>query len=189
MRSLGPEEKALWDRVAATIRPLSRQPTGSSPDERAEPPARSERAAEDRRTSSPGRQPLKRPPPPAKVGNFPTQSLDSHWDRRLRSGEVQPDRVLDLHGMTLDTAWSAIDRALERAIAEGGRTLLLITGHARPGDPPVERGRIRAAVHDWLAASRHSSSIAAVRGAHRRHGGGGSLYIILRRKRSGSTIF
>jgi DNA-nicking Smr family endonuclease len=32
-----------------------------------------------------------------------------------------------------------------------------------------------------LAASRHSSRIAAVRGAHRRHGGGGSLYIILRK--------
>lgn len=124
---------------------------------------------------------------PPKTHNQSSATLDSHWDRRLRSGTVEPDRVLDLHGMTLDKAWSAIDRALERAIAEGSRTLLLITGHARAGEPPVERGRIRAAVHDWLAASRHSSSIAAVRGAHRRHGGGGSLYIILRRKRPRST--
>ena len=61
------------------------------------------------------------------------------------------------------------------------RVLLLITGHARPGEPPVRRGRIRAAVIDWLAASRHREQIAAVRGAHRRHGGGGSLYVILRR--------
>jgi len=100
----------------------------------------------------------------------------------LRSGAVQPDRVLDLHGMTLDTAWAAIDWALEQSVAVGDRILLLITGHHRPGDAPVQRGRIRAAVHDWLAASRHSSKIAAVRGAHRRHGGGGSLYIILRRR-------
>jgi DNA-nicking Smr family endonuclease len=48
----------------------------------------------------------------------------------------------------------------------------------------VQRGRIRAAVHDWLAASRHSAEIAAVRGAHRRHGGGGSLYLVLRRRGS-----
>ena len=41
---------------------------------------------------------------------------------------------------------------------------------------------IRAAVHDWLTASRHASAIAAVRGAHARHGGGGSLYIVLRRR-------
>ena len=84
--------------------------------------------------------------------------------------------------MTLDTAWRVIDRALEQAVNRGERVILLITGHHRPGEPPVERGRIRAAVHDWLAASRHAHRIAAVRGAHRRHGGGGSLYIILRRR-------
>ena len=102
----------------------------------------------------------------------------------MRSGSVEPDRVLDLHGMNLDGAWTAIDRTLEQAIARGERVVLLITGHHRPGDPPVQRGRIRAAVHDWLAASRHAAEIAAVRGAHRRHGGGGSLYLILRRRPS-----
>jgi DNA-nicking Smr family endonuclease len=109
------------------------------------------------------------------------KTLDGSWDKKLRGGTVEPDRVLDLHGMNLDTAWSAIDIALGRAIADGERVVLLITGHHRPGEPPVQRGRIRAAVHDWLAASRHAGAIAAVRGAHRRHGGGGSLYIILRR--------
>jgi DNA-nicking Smr family endonuclease len=84
--------------------------------------------------------------------------------------------------MSLDTAWRAIDRGLDQAIGRGDRVVLLITGHHRPGHPPVRRGAIRAAVHDWLAASRHASDIAAVRGAHRRHGGGGSLYVILRRK-------
>jgi len=60
--------------------------------------------------------------------------------------------------------------------------VLLITGHRREGDPPLARGRIRAAVDGWLAASRHAASIAAIRGAHRRHGGGGSLYLVLRRR-------
>jgi DNA-nicking Smr family endonuclease len=110
------------------------------------------------------------------------QTLDGSWDKKLRSGDVDPDRTIDLHGMNLDTAWTTIDRGLEQALARGDRILLLITGHHRPGDPPVQRGRIRAAVNDWLAASRHARDIAAVRGAHRRHGGGGSLYLILRRK-------
>jgi len=108
-------------------------------------------------------------------------TLDGSWDKRLSSGSVEPDRVVDLHGMTLDGAWRTIDRELDRAVASGDRVLLLITGHQRSGEPPVRRGAIRAAVHDWLAASRHASDIAAVRGAHRRHGGGGSLYLILRR--------
>jgi DNA-nicking Smr family endonuclease len=108
-------------------------------------------------------------------------TLDGSWDKKLRSGSVEPDRILDLHEMTLDGAWAAIDLNLDRAIARGDRVVLLITGHHRRGEPPVQRGKIRAAVHDWLAASRHAHRIAAVRGAHRRHGGGGSLYIILRR--------
>jgi DNA-nicking Smr family endonuclease len=106
----------------------------------------------------------------------------------LKAGSVEPDRIVDLHGHSLDRAWRAIDLALERAIESNERIVLLITGHARPGDAPVERGKIRSAVNDWLTASRHSPRIAAVRGAHRRHGGGGSIYIILRRNRSGSTL-
>jgi DNA-nicking Smr family endonuclease len=122
--------------------------------------------------------------PPAHPRTVPIaeKTLDGSWDKRLRSGDIQPDRVLDLHGMSLDSAWAAIARGLDQAIARGERVMLLITGHHRAGEPPVQRGRIRAAVHDWLAASHHASDIAAVRGAHRRHGGGGSLYLILRRK-------
>jgi DNA-nicking Smr family endonuclease len=125
----------------------------------------------------PPRTPALAPASKPAIGN----TLDSSWDRKLRSGDVQPDRIVDLHGHNLEGAWQAIDRALEKALVNSERVLLLVTGHARPGDPPVRRGRIRAAVHDWLAASRHRERIAAVRGAHRRHGGGGSLYVILRR--------
>ena len=175
MRSLSPDEADLWARVAATIRPLSREPIKLQIPEtvRESPSAKAVIAA---RPKVSGR------PPPAAVKPRPGTTLDGSWDRRLKGGTIVPDRTLDLHGMNLDRAWQAIDRGLEQAIAAGDRVLLLITGHHRPGDPPVERGRIRAAVHDWLAASRHASRIAAVRGAHRRHGGGGSLYIVLRRR-------
>jgi len=108
-------------------------------------------------------------------------NLDSHWERRLRGGTVAVDRTLDLHGHSLEKAWDALDRTLELAITAGDRVVLLVTGHHRPGEPPVQRGKIRAAVHDWLAVSRHADRIAAIRTAHRRHGGGGSLYLILKR--------
>ena len=174
MRSLAADEAELWARVTATIRPLSRdvadraiaQPSEAQP---GTPPAPTPRPA-----------PFAKPPAPRPHA---TATLDGSWDRKLGSGTVQPDRVLDLHGRNLDQAWQAIDDTLERAIAAGDRVLLFITGHAPAGAPPVERGKIRAAVHDWLAASRHARHIAAVRNAHRRHGGGGSLYIVLRRAR------
>lgn len=174
VRSLTPDEAQLWAKVTASIRPLSRVPIEE--ETAAAPPPETPPAAVRRAPPPPRRIPA--PPPPRRMI---ANTLDGGWDRRLRGGTVEPDRILDLHGHNLDQAWDAIDRALETAIQRGERVVLLITGHARAGDPPVERGRIRAAVNDWLAVSRHAGRIAAVRQAHRRHGGGGSLYLILRR--------
>lgn len=96
-----------------------------------------------------------------------------------------PDRSIDLHGHTLASAHNMLDQALERAVLEGVRVLLVITGKP-PRDPaPHRRGLIRAAIGDWLGSSRHAGQIAAVRNAHPRHGGTGALYVILRRARSG----
>jgi DNA-nicking Smr family endonuclease len=178
VRNLSAEEAALWARVAATIRPLSRELPIAVP---VAAPALTSRA----KAAAPrGRVPPPRTasPAPRSPATLQSATLDGTWDKGLRTGAIAPDRTLDLHGYRLDGAWSAIDHVLEQAIAAGDRVVLLVTGHERRGDPPVLRGRIRAAVHDWLAASRHAPSIAAVRAAHRRHGGGGSLYIILRRR-------
>jgi len=174
VRSLNPDEADLWARVAATIRPLSREKLDAPVNGESKPV----QAAPPRSNATP----QKRMPPPKQPVPIGEKTLDGSWDKKLRTGNIEPDRTLDLHGMNLDMAWTAIDRGLAQAIARGDRVLLLITGHHRPGDPPVQRGRIRAAVHDWLAASRHAANIAAVRGAHGRHGGGGSLYLILRRQ-------
>lgn len=173
MRSLSPDEAALWAKVTETIRPLSR-----------EAPLAADKPVPPTTEPNPPRVLQYAPKPrPAPVRPRPAigATLDGSWDRVIASGRIEPDRIVDLHGMNLDGAWNAIDRSLESAIAARERVLLLITGHLRPGEAPVARGKIRAAVHDWLAVSRHSGKIAAVRGGHRRHGGGGSLYIILRR--------
>lgn len=99
-------------------------------------------------------------------------------------GLVAPDFTVDLHGHNLATAYAMLDGRLEQAIASGARLMLLITGKPPKGECwPVARGAIRAAVGDWLHASRHAGAIAAVRNAHPRHGGEGALYIVLRRKK------
>ena len=114
-------------------------------------------------------------------------TLDGSWDRKLDRGIVIPDSSIDLHGHTLASAHWLLDSGLDRAIRRGDRVLLLVTGKPpRPeSERPHARGAIRAAVADWLAASRHADAIAAVRGAHPRHGGLGALYIVLRRPRGG----
>ena len=178
MRHLSPDEQALWDKVVASVRPLH-HPAAAPP-----PPAELTPEPPKAAPASPGprsrsAKTLPPPPPPA-----PGTTLDGSWDRRLSRGLVQPDAHLDLHGQNLATAYALLDDRLEQAIDTGARVLLLITGKP-PTDKnrPVGRGAIRAAVGDWLHASRHAPAIAAVRGAHPRHGGAGALYIILRRKR------
>jgi len=163
-RPLSAEERALWRKVVESVRPLHHE---AAVEQAPAPAASKARPA---------------PPPPVPVKKaVPGTTLDGSWDRRLSRGLVQPDRTLDLHGHSLATAYGLLDHRLEQAITAGARVLLLITGKPRSGSE--RRGAIRAAVGDWLAASRHAADIAAVRGAHPRHGGTGALYIVLRRKK------
>ncbi|HEY1606271.1 MAG TPA: Smr/MutS family protein [Allosphingosinicella sp.] len=167
--------------MVASVRPLA--PRAVSADAVEAPPKPPSVPAPRTRPAAPARS---RPAAPG-------VTLDASWDRRLARGLVQPDAILDLHGHNLATAWDLLDRRLERAIREDARLLLLITGKPpkpeRPPEPPTTRGAIRAAVGDWLAASRHAGRIAAVRNAHPRHGGLGALYIVLRRPRAGTPSF
>ena len=166
MRKLSAEEAALWRRVVDSVKPLH----GPLP-----------KAVEAPAIPSPPKIAARARPvaPSPKPG--PGTTLDGSWDKRLSRGLVQPDRTVDLHGHSLATAYDLLDRRLEQAVTTGDRVLLLITGKARTGTE--RRGAIRAAVGDWLAASRHAGDIAAVRNAHPRHGGAGALYIVIRRRR------
>ena len=195
-RSLSPDEAALWVRVMAGVRPIARRvaepaPTltqGTTKAKVPSPPAAMPKAS---RTSLPVVKPVSPARPAAVVRTTPgpppivANTLDGSWDRRLSRGLVSPDRTVDLHGHTLASAYDMLDAALAAAIRAGDRTILLVTGKPpRPAsERPHARGAIRAATGDWLAGSRHSSAIAAVRAAHPRHGGAGALYVVLKRPR------
>ena len=170
MRRLSPDEAKLWARVVESVRPLRPTAAAAPPEQPKPAPALPARPAS-----------RARPPPAARRG--PGQTLDAGWDRRLARGLVAPDSILDLHGHNLATAYDLLDRRLDEAIRAGARLLLLVTGKPPSPGAGARRGAIRAAVGDWLHASRHAGSIAAVRNAHPRHGGAGALYIVLRRPR------
>lgn len=189
MRRLAPEEAALWQKVIASVTPL--------PDKRKA--AEAMRAALDAGQAAPPPSPPPMPPgempkrpkvmapvvpaAPAPRSAQSANTLDGSWDKQIARGLVSPESSIDLHGHSLASAYDRLDWGLEHAILRGDRVLLLVTGKPpRPeAERPHARGAIRAAVGDWLASSRHSSRIAAVRNAHPRHGGNGALYIVLRR--------
>ncbi len=177
-RRLSPDEAALWARVMATVTPLPGQAVKPID---IEPGVKSR----GKLTSPATKAPAVQPPPANSKSRAPGVTLDASWDRRLARGSIEPDATVDLHGHTLNSAHAILDQALERSRMRGDRVILLITGKPprRDSERPHGRGAIRAAVGDWLYASRHAEAIAAVRGASPRHGGIGALYIVLRRPR------
>lgn len=182
-RTMTAEERALWARVIATVTPIKRD----KPLPIIVPPPVATPVTPVAAPKVKGRVPPARPAPATRpAARAPT--LDAAWDRRLSRGLVSPESSIDLHGHSLSSAYAMLDARLGQAVARGDRVLLLITGKPpRPdSERPHARGAIRAAVGDWLAASRHADRIAAVRNAHPRHGGLGALYIVLRRNRAAS---
>lgn len=180
-RRLSVEEQALWQRLARTVSPLSLRPPPVIPDApdpvvAPEPPATVRKAK--------GRVPPPRPAPepPATPPRPPRDAvLDRSWEKRIRSGALQPEASVDLHNHSLAAAHAALNDAIDRAVRGGTRVLLVITGKPRPAGGDGGRGAIRAQIGDWLERSPHADRIASIRVAHPRHGGSGALYVILRR--------
>jgi DNA-nicking Smr family endonuclease len=175
MRRLSPDEAKLWAKVVESVRPLG---AAAAPLPASVP---AEVGIQESVRLGPALRRGTTVPPPAMTR--PGETLDGTWDRRLGRGLVSPDATLDLHGHNLATAYDLLDRRLDEAIGAGARLMLLVTGKPPSPGSGAGRGAIRAAVGDWLHASRHAGSIAAVRNAHPRHGGAGALYIVLRRVR------
>lgn len=190
-RGLSSEEASAWEKLAATVTPLAgrkiispKSSHSGAPSDHVTPAKHTAPVAAKRKPLAPAthRKQAAPPPPPPPVA----AGLDGHWERKLKSGALSPDYTLDLHGHTLDSAYDRLLHGLDQARAMDARVVLLIAGRSRPVDPAdrsSQRGAIRAKILDWLAASRHSGAISAVRNAHRRHGGEGAIYLILKRVR------
>lgn len=176
-RRLDPEEEALWGKVIATVRPLG-APRGpfAAPRQIERPQPR-----------------ITAPERPPRIAHNHAETLDGSWDRRLTQGRVDPQMVIDLHGMSRESARHLLYRRVHDACQRGLRVVLVITGKGhRPGPAPADlvpglsagtppRGGIRAELPRWLGEEGLSHRIAAVRRAHPRHGGDGAAYLILRR--------
>lgn len=177
-RRLNKDEAALWARVQRTAIPLNG---------RALLPLNVEHVAAPAKALKGRNLPMARSvEKPKLAANSRHDGLDTSWARKLTSGTVSPDFTIDLHGLSLDQAWVKLNRTLAMAIDRQSRIVLVITGRDRGPDvrtSPHARGRIRAKLADWIAASPYAGNVIAIKSASRRHGGDGALYLILRRIR------
>jgi DNA-nicking Smr family endonuclease len=97
------------------------------------------------------------------------------------------DASIDLHGLTQTLAHRRLFAFLKETRAHGARTVLVITGKGRPGEPAAfgayERGVLRRVVPEWLGSVEFRPLVAGYSEAGRRHGGAGAIYVRLRRLR------
>ncbi len=187
-RGLSAEERAAWAALAQSVTPIAGRvrpsvPVAKVPTTAPPAPVPKVTPAIAAKRPVPIQAPSSIPASPRRVFH---SELDSHWNRKLKNGQIAPDYTLDLHGHTLDSAYSRIISGLDQARAMDARLVLVVAGRERPVDPAdrsERRGAIRAKLLDWLAASHHADAIAAVRRAHIRHGGEGAVYLVLKRGR------
>ena len=139
-RHLSSDEAALWARVMAGVRPLAKAaptvPATGSKTARAAAPV----PVAPPVTAPPAKRVVGRIPPPpvpkpARAAANSANTLDGTWDKQIARGLVSPDRTIDLHGHTLQSAYNELDGALDAAIGRHAGKRLVGKDPHRRGDP------------------------------------------------------
>jgi DNA-nicking Smr family endonuclease len=169
-RRLSEAELALWRRAMSDARALDEPPP--APAAPGQPPP--DHRPEPRR-------------PPAAVPRPHGRALDPQrpvdLDRRtwlrLKRGQVELDRILDLHGQTQERAHQRLRGFVADAHARGSRCVLVVTGKGLESG-----GTLRHMVPRWLNEEPNRARVVAFCPAQPRHGGSGALYVLIRRRRT-----
>lgn len=164
-RELSAEEKKLWRRVAATVKPHRAAPAEN---DTAAPPLRAK----------------SKPAPPAPAPHRSSATItslppaDRGSEKRVRRGRIEIGATLDLHGHTQDSGRAALMRFLRAAQARGDRAVIVVTGVGRGG-----AGVLKRRLPEWLAEPELRPLTSGFAQAHRTHGGAGAFYVFVKRSR------
>lgn len=201
-KHLHDDDHDVWSHTAQSIEPLKKAKGRHHPAaERAAemtPPAAAKHAAEPAKSKPdkavPGKgsaatsaKPKAVPAPPPPIATFDRKKV-----RKIRSGQVEIEARIDLHGMRQDEAHSALVRFLLRCQSKEQRWVLVITGKGKltDSDPhapfdltrPRERGVLKRNVPRWLDEPELRHLVVSYTTAAIQHGGEGALYIHLRKR-------
>ena len=189
-KKLSSEDLKLWDKVTGSTKPLDKK----KPVVHDTPPKKNKlRSVIKPQRVSPKIKTLSQSanePFQKKVilENSQKVKMDMKAFTKLKKGKLEPEDTLDLHGMTLETAFPALSSFISRAHSTQKRLVLVITGKGKNIDPgyavPQRNGVLRSQVPIWLKEPRLSSLVLQIERAHHKHGGLGAFYIYLRRNRA-----
>lgn len=181
-------DKALWEKVTESVTPLGERPDA--------PPLKPRKVVRDLRE---GRElPNEWHARPAPT---PNAGIDRKTRRQIKSGRMDVDRSIDLHGMTQDQAFNVLKAAVEGGVRRGDKTLLVVTGKGGKRFSQLEAtpaayrtrnefeqlgGVLKRMVPIWLNDTELKPFIQSYGPSAKEHGGEGALYVILRKRIPGS---
>jgi DNA-nicking Smr family endonuclease len=180
-RGLTGEDRALWDDIAKSIKPLPGRRTkiGSEPEALSVEDQTAKGAEKRKRPITPAPVVKRAPAPP------PLAPMDRRLKLKLSRGSADIDAKLDLHGHTQAEAKSRLLRFLETAQAREHALVLVITGKGKRSEEnwSNEGGVLKRQVPLWLSLPEFRPLVIGFEEAGVRHGGAGALYIRVRRRR------
>jgi len=190
-RNLRQDEIDLWAKVVEKAVPLHPERPSSPPvlrekDQKPVHPQRSRfRLGETAKPAAPAHN-LARPIA-EDIARHPV-AMDRKRYTNMKRGRIAPEARIDLHGLTLAQAHPALTGFILRAVADGRRLVLVITGKgkSRPdhGPIPERHGALRHQVPHWLHSAPLKPHVLQIAEAHTKHGGQGAYYVYLRRPRA-----
>ena len=145
MRKLTPEDRRIWDFVTRSVTPLRPRHPSTENTQPVLPPSQRQFDV----SPTPALAHRMNHQQPLHVGRL--VDLDAATAKKFRKGHMPCDGRLDLHGLTLAQAHSALVHFIRSQAERGARCLLVITGKGAV-DPSTERprGRIKAELMHWL---------------------------------------
>lgn len=193
-RNLSDDERALWEQIARTTKPLhpGQKPTTQVPTGKKNPPAAQPKPPTAQTAFRVGE----------KVDHHGTHDLLPSLSEQLRGeslrmdhkkhgrmirGKIAPEARIDLHGMTLAEAHPEMINFVLTSYSRGLRLVLVITGKGKDRDTggpiPTRFGVLRHQVPQWLRMPPLTGIVLQVSPAAQKHGGHGAYYVYLRRPR------
>ena len=187
--SLSREDRALWEMVKQSAKPLRKPASRAGPPQSDVTPPVADKSGTGKPV--PLTKKIKTPPPrpkPAAASRAPALNpLDRRTVQRIARGSTKIDGRIDLHGLTQAVAHAQLSRFLAHSQMRGHKVVLVITGKgSRQSDETGffrEGGVLRRAVPLWLREPGFRTLVVGYEAAHKNHGGDGALYIRLRRRR------
>lgn len=199
-KHLEEDDHALWNHTARSVTPLARakgrhHPAAEEAKDRARHAAETQKSKHDAKAKAVSVKPVaaRTPAKPQPKAPPPLAAVDRKRMRRIRTGRVEIEARIDLHGMRQSEAHEALVRFLLRCQGRDRRWVLVITGKGKASDDdryaPFELGRhgergvLKRNVPRWLDEPELRSVVLSYTTAATAHGGEGALYVHLRKRR------